>query len=85
MDASLAGEYAPIMKFINGLERDKLFFLIGGLTLTGQQGGNVNVRLRLITYIHASDADKQPPPPDVGGDENGAPQAAAIPPSSGGY
>ena len=47
MDASLSGEYAPLMHFINGLERSKTFFLINGLTLTGQQGGLVNLRLRL--------------------------------------
>src|ERR1700683_2360510 len=31
MDASLSGEYAPMMHFINGLERSKTFFLINGL------------------------------------------------------
>ena len=55
MDASLSGEYAPLMHFINGLERSKTFFLITGLTLTGQQGGLVNLRLKLNTYLHASD------------------------------
>ena len=54
MDASLSGEYAPMMHFINGLERSKTFFLINGLTLTGQQGGLVNLRLRLNTYLHAT-------------------------------
>ncbi len=38
MDASLSGEYAPLMHFINGLERSKTFFLINGLTLTGSAG-----------------------------------------------
>ncbi len=55
LDASLSGEYTPLMHFINGLERSKTFFLVSGLTLTGQQGGLVNLRLRLITYLHASD------------------------------
>jgi hypothetical protein len=54
MDASLSGEYAPLMHFINGMERSKTFFLINGLTLTGQQGGLVNLRLRLITYLHGT-------------------------------
>lgn len=56
MDASLSGEYPGLMRFINGLERDKNFFLISGLTLTGQQGGVVNLRMRVITYLHAADA-----------------------------
>ena len=55
MDASLSGEYAPMMHFINGLERSKTFFLISGLTLTGQQGGLVNLRLKLDTYLHTND------------------------------
>ncbi len=39
IDTSLSGEYAPLMHYINGLERSKTFFIINGLTLTGQQGG----------------------------------------------
>jgi hypothetical protein len=66
LDVSLAGEYAPIMRYINGLERDKLFFVIKGLTLTGQQGGSVSVRLKLTTYLHAVDAEHLAPPPELG-------------------
>ena len=51
MDASLNGDYRPLVMFLNGLERDKLFFLIGGVTLTGQQSGAVGLRLRLTTYL----------------------------------
>jgi hypothetical protein len=65
MDASLSGEYAPLMHFINGMERSKTFFFISGLTLTGQQGGLVNLRLRLITYMPAANGS-QPPPPTEG-------------------
>jgi hypothetical protein len=61
MDASLSGEYAALMHFINGLERSKTFFLINGLTLTGQQGGQVNLRLKLNTYLHASGLSELPP------------------------
>jgi hypothetical protein len=61
MDASLSGEYAPLMHFINGLERSKTFFLINGLTLTGQQGGLVNLRLKLNTYLHAGDLNQLTP------------------------
>jgi type IV pilus assembly protein PilO len=49
------------MHFINGLERSKTFFLINGLTLTGSQGGTVNLRLRLRTYLHASDLSQLAP------------------------
>lgn len=65
LDASLSGEYPALMHFINALERSKTFFLISGITLTGQQGGMVNLRLRLITYLHASDPNLLPPPSDA--------------------
>ncbi|MBB5316530.1 hypothetical protein [Tunturibacter empetritectus] len=53
MDASLSGDYRPLVLFINSLERDKMFFLITGLTLTGQQSGTVGLRLRLTTYLRS--------------------------------
>jgi type IV pilus assembly protein PilO len=53
MDASLSGDYRPLMLFINGLERDKMFFLVRGVTLTGEQGGTVGLRLGLVTYLRA--------------------------------
>ncbi len=63
IDTNHSGEYAPLMHYINGLERSKTFFIINGLTLTGQQGGTVNLRLHLTTYIHAADLDRLAPPP----------------------
>jgi type IV pilus assembly protein PilO len=51
MDATLGGDYRPLVMMLNSLERDKKFFLINAVTLTGQQSGNVNLRLRLTTYL----------------------------------
>jgi len=51
IDAGLSGDYRPLVQFINALERDKMFFLIDSITLTGQQSGTVNLRLRLKTYL----------------------------------
>jgi type IV pilus assembly protein PilO len=51
MDASLSGDYRPLVLFVNGLERDKMFFLITDVTLTGQQSGTVGLRVRLTTYL----------------------------------
>ena len=73
IDASLSGDYVPMMHFINGLERDKIFFVIRGLTLTGQQGGMVNLRLRLTTYLHGADLDRAIPV--VSGTESGNQEA----------
>jgi hypothetical protein len=51
IDARLSGDYRPLVLFLNSLERDKMFFVINGVTLTGQQTGTVNLRLRLTTYL----------------------------------
>lgn len=56
IDARLSGDYRPLMQFINSLERDKMFFVIDGVTLTGQQSGTVNLRLRLRTYLRGASA-----------------------------
>jgi type IV pilus assembly protein PilO len=53
VDAGMNGEYRSLVMFINGLERDKMFFLIRALTLTGQQSGTVGLRLGLTTYLRA--------------------------------
>jgi type IV pilus assembly protein PilO len=53
MDASVSGDYRPVVQFINATERDKLFFLINSINLTGQQTGQVNLRIRLTTYLRA--------------------------------
>jgi type IV pilus assembly protein PilO len=53
VDATLSGDYRPLVLLVNGLERDKMFFVITGLTLTGQQSGTVGLRLRLTTYLRS--------------------------------
>jgi type IV pilus assembly protein PilO len=51
MDATLSGDYRPLVLMLNSLERDKMFFVINAVTLTGQQSGAVNFRLRLTTFM----------------------------------
>ncbi|HTX41873.1 MAG TPA: hypothetical protein VMD25_08605 [Acidobacteriaceae bacterium] len=59
IDAGLSGQYTDLMHFINDLERNKnhVFFIIDAIALTGQQGGLVNLRLRLTTYLRAGATD----------------------------
>ncbi len=59
IDGNISGEYPAIMHFINDIERDKnhSFFTIRTVALTGQQGGLVNLRLVMTTYLHPSAAD----------------------------
>ena len=51
MDATLAGDYLQAAKFINALERDRMFFVIREVTLSDQQGGFVRLELKLETYL----------------------------------
>lgn len=51
MDATLAGDYLQVAKFINALERDRMFFVVDGVTLNEQQGGFVRLQLKLQTYL----------------------------------
>ena len=55
MEAALSGDYLQEVKFINALERDKMFFLIDGITL-GEQQGNVRLQLKLETYLRGAAA-----------------------------
>jgi hypothetical protein len=61
MDASVSGDYRSIVQFINATERDQVFFVIYGLNLTGQQTGQVNLRLRLTTYLRGPSPDELTP------------------------
>jgi hypothetical protein len=56
LDASISGGYPAIMRFINSIERDPMFFIIRSMSLTGQQGGLVNLRLRVSTWLRPADA-----------------------------
>jgi hypothetical protein len=68
MDAGISGAYPEIMRFVNSLERDQTFFVIRAMALTGQQGGMVNLRLRVSTWLKPADAAASglPPTPDAG-------------------
>jgi len=56
IDAGLSGDYAGIMRFVNGLERSQTFFVIRAMALTGQQSGTVNLRLQVSTWLRPADA-----------------------------
>lgn len=51
IDADLAGGYLQLVRFINALERDQMFFLVNSVGLGGEQGGVVKLQLKLETYL----------------------------------
>jgi len=75
LDASISGDYPAIMRFINSLERDPMFFIIRSMSLTGQQGGLVNLRLRVSTWLRPADAAASGLPPTP---TDNAPRPAAA-------
>ena len=59
LDASLQGDYRGLAQLINGMERDRMFFVITGVALTGQDSGRVNLRMRATTYIRGLSTDEE--------------------------
>jgi len=76
LDCGISGSYPQIMHFVNSLERDQTFFVIRGMTLTGQQGGLVNLRLQVSTWLRPADATASGLPQTP--DENNTLAAPAV-------
>jgi Tfp pilus assembly protein PilO len=53
MEADLSGNYVALAKFINGLERDDMLFVIGSIELGGEQTGPIKLQMKLETYLKA--------------------------------
>lgn len=54
IDAEVSGDYVPLARFINSLERSQLFFMIDGLDLGGEQSGGVRLHIKVETYLRNS-------------------------------
>jgi hypothetical protein len=48
--ANITGNYIQTVKFINGIERAKMFFLVDGVAL-GEQSGAVSLQIEMETYL----------------------------------
>ncbi len=64
----ISGDYPAIMRFVNSIERDPIFFVIRAMSFTGQQGGLVSLRMELSTWLRPADAAASglPPTPEAG-------------------
>jgi type IV pilus assembly protein PilO len=54
IEADFSGDYLQLMKFVNALERDKVFFIIESVQLGGEQAGAVKLGMRLETYLRTT-------------------------------
>lgn len=51
IETPIVGEYAKLARFINALERDKMFFLIDEVALSGQEAGTVQLKIKFDTFL----------------------------------
>jgi len=78
IDTNISGEYTSIMRFVNSVERDPIFFVIRTMSFTGQQGGLVGLRMQLSTWLRPSDAAASGLPTAPEGEEKDQPAAPAA-------
>jgi hypothetical protein len=50
INASITGDYLHAVKFINATERESMFFVIDGISLTQQQGSTVQLQIRIEAF-----------------------------------
>lgn len=51
IEADLAGDYLQLVRFLNSLERDQMFFLVNSVQLGGEQSGVVRLQMKIETYL----------------------------------
>src|SRR5579863_1304254 len=51
IEAGFDGNYLQLIRFVNGLERNRLLFLVDSVELGGQENGVVQLKMKLETYL----------------------------------
>jgi type IV pilus assembly protein PilO len=54
INAELSGDYLPLVRFINALERSQLFFIVEDVQLAGEQSGIVRLHMKAETYLRTT-------------------------------
>lgn len=54
ISSEVSGDYLQLVRFINGLERSKLFFTVDDLQLGNEQNGIVKLQIKLETYLRTA-------------------------------
>lgn len=52
--AAVSGDYLQLVRFVNSLERNKLFFMVDDLALGSEQSGTVKLEIKLETYLRTT-------------------------------
>src|SRR5260370_29265427 len=53
IEADLSGNYLQLVRFINALERNRLFFIVDSLEVGREQNGVVELKIKVETYLMA--------------------------------
>ena len=53
IEANVSGDYVQLVRFINALERNRLFFLVDDLELGSEQQGTVRLQIKAETYLRS--------------------------------
>ncbi len=51
MEGSFSGNYLQLVRFINTLERSKMFFEVDGVDLAGESTGAVKLQITMHSYL----------------------------------
>jgi len=53
IEGSFSGDYLQLVRFINALERSKLFFMVHSVELAGEGTGSVKLEIKLHSYLRS--------------------------------
>ncbi len=53
MEGSFSGDYLQLVRFINTLERSKMFFEVDGVDLAGESTGPVKLQITMHSYLRS--------------------------------
>jgi type IV pilus assembly protein PilO len=51
VETTVTGDYGKVARFINAMERDRLFFIIDKVSLSGQEAGTVTLQISFNTFL----------------------------------
>ncbi len=54
IEGSFAGDYLQLVRFINTVERSKMFFTVDGVDLAGESKGPVHLQILLHSYLRGA-------------------------------
>ncbi len=53
IEGNFSGDYLQLVRFINALERSKLFFTVDGVELAGESTGAVKLQISMHSYLRS--------------------------------